>query len=117
VNGSGNTSSANVTIQDSEVAGNSNTGVLAVSSAGHSPVTVMIDGSVLMANSPVAVTANGAAAVPGAGSAVIRITNSAITGNPLTQSVIGSGQVLSYQNNMINGNANDATPIPQANLE
>lgn len=116
VNGSGNTTTNNVTIEDSEIAGNSNTGVLAVSSGSGSPATVMINRSVLMANAPVAVTANGSAAVPGAGSAVIRITNSVITANPLAQSVIGVGQVLSYKNNLVSGNTNNATPIPQVNL-
>jgi hypothetical protein len=116
VNGSGNTTTNNVTIERSEIVGSSNTGVLAYSSGSGAPAKVMINNSVLMDNSPVAVTANGGAAVPGAGSAVVRISNSVMTANPLAQSVIGMGQVLSYKNNLVNGNANDATPIPQVNL-
>jgi hypothetical protein len=116
VNGSGNTTTNNVTIEDSEIAGNSNTGVLAVSSGSGSPATVTINRSVLTANAPTSLTANGTAAVPGAGSAVVRITGSVITANSLSYSVVGQGQILSYKNNMVDGNATDATPIPQVNL-
>jgi hypothetical protein len=116
VNGSNSTAIANLTINQSEIVGNTNTGVLAISSGSGSPAKVMINNSVLMANAPAALTANGTGQVPGTGSAVIRIGNSVITSNPLAQSVVGQGQVLSYKNNLVDGNANDATPIPQVNL-
>jgi hypothetical protein len=48
--------------------------------------------------------------------ATIRVGNSVVTGN--TQGILtaASGVILSYKNNMIDGNSTNGTPIPQVNL-
>lgn len=116
VNGATSTATADLTIDNSEIAGNTNTGVLATSSGTGSPAKVAINNSVLMDNGPAAMTANGTGIVPAAGSAIIRIGNSVVMSNVAVQTTVGQGQVRSYQTNMVAGNANNSTPIPSVGL-
>jgi hypothetical protein len=94
----------NVSITDSETSGNAFHGIVALSTGGS--VQMMVDGTTSSHNGD-----QGIRAANGAG-AIIRLSDSNITGNGTGTSASGGGQILSYGNNRINGNTADGPNPP-----
>jgi hypothetical protein len=102
--GDAGTGTINVSIVDSETSGNSFHGVVAQSDG--PLVQMMVDHTTSSQNG-----ADGILAIHGA-NAIIRLSNSNITGNVTGTLVQNSAQILSYNNNRINGNTNDGADPP-----
>jgi hypothetical protein len=100
LNSSGGTIRA--AIRDSVVSSRFNNGIMAIAPAVAAPVRLNIERSSLV-NNGIAVQSNGA-------NSLVRIGGSQITGNQTGLSAVGGGQILSYQNNEINGNDTDGAP-------
>ena len=96
---------ANLSIRNSVVANNTNTGVLASSILQAQPVLIVVD-TCTIAHNPRGVE-TGAAAT---GSAIIRVTNSTIYHNGLGINFNGAGAAIeSYGNNRVTANASNST--------
>jgi len=96
---------ANLSIRNSVVANNTNTGVLASSILQAQPVLIVVD-TCTIAHNPRGVE-TGAAAT---GSAIIRVTNSTIYHNGLGITFNGAGAAIeSYGNNRVTANASNST--------
>ncbi len=96
------TQTINVTVTDSVSANNTVDGIFVQSSG--TPVTVMVRNSTIANNAGEGLNANGTGAT-------IRLTRSTITGN--SSGWIGSGGVMSYVDNNIDGNGSANTePMP-----
>jgi hypothetical protein len=109
VDGSSSTAGGvNATIRESVIAGNSNNGISAISTAGHAAANVMADRVAIVSNAGIGINANGAAA-SGQGSAIVRIGRSTIAANSTGVSITGSGQVKSYGTNQLDGNGTDGS--------
>jgi hypothetical protein len=108
-NGTGTTGEINVSVKNSEAAGNTAAGFNATSSGAQ--VTQLMLNQVVSAN-------NGSFGirVDGAG-ATARFGNSAITGNATGTSAVNSGVLASYGNNQINGNTADGPNPPTIPLK
>jgi hypothetical protein len=112
VNGAGGTGSISASVADSVVANNGLVGqvggVLATSSAGQAFVDVLVLRSLIANNPRFGVLANSSAAL-------IRLGQSAITGNGAGNAISNSGIIQSYVDNYIDGNANgNGAPTPIA---
>jgi hypothetical protein len=94
------TNAATISISDSVIAGNAFNG-MTVLSAG-TPVNVFVDGTSIVGNGGTGISVSGAVAT-------VRIGGSTVTGNA-TGLAPGSGQILSYQTNHIDGNTTDGAP-------
>jgi hypothetical protein len=108
-NGTGTTGEINVSVKNSEAAGNTAAGFNATSSGAQ--VTQLMLNQVVSAN-------NGSFGirVDGAG-ATARFGNSAITGNATGTSAVNGGVLASYGNNQINGNTADGPNPPTIPLK
>ena len=96
---------ANLTLRNSVVANNSNTGVLASSILQAQPVLIVVD-TCTIAHNPRGVETGTAAS----GSAVVRVTNSTIYHNGLGMNFNGTGAAIeSYGNNRVTANASNST--------
>lgn len=102
--GDAGTGTINVSIVDSETSGNSFHGIVAVSDG--PLVQMMVDHATSSQNA-----VDGILAIH-SGNAIIRLSNSNITGNGTGTLVQNSAQILSYNNNRINGNTNDGADPP-----
>jgi hypothetical protein len=89
-------------IRDSVVSSRFNNGIMTLAPAAGAPVRLNIERSSLV-NNGIAVQSNGA-------NSLVRIGGSQITGNRTALSAVDGGQILSYQNNEINGNDTDGAP-------
>jgi hypothetical protein len=101
----------NAVIRDSVVAGSGGDGISAISPAGKASVSILVDGVKVATNFGSGIRADGAA-TSGAGSAIVRISNSTIANNVTGVSTANVGQLESFKNNVISGNLTDGTPIP-----
>ncbi len=108
-NGTGTTGEINVSVKNSEAAGNTAAGFNATSSGAQ--VTQLMLNHVVSAN-------NGSFGirVDGTG-ATTRFGNSAITGNATGTSAVNGGVLASYGNNQINGNTADGPNPPTIPLK
>jgi len=86
-------------VRDSSVARSTGTGIFALTDA--SRAGIVIDRSTS--------TLNGGSAVSGA-NALVHLGNSAVRGNNVGLSAVGGGQILSYQNNQLDGNGVEGAP-------
>jgi hypothetical protein len=111
VDGTGGAAGAiiKISVTETKAANNSSTGILASTTAGHSPITMVIDRIDALNNNGFGVRATG----PDAG---IIMGNSTVTGNGTGVSQANSGIVGSYKNNNINANGADGTPLTQVIL-
>jgi len=100
IDGSANASPLNVSVRDSVVSGGSGNGIQLGSAGG--AATMMVDHTTIFANVGVGVTVSGG---------TLRIGDSIVTANVTGVSVSGSGILLTYKTNQINGNGTDGTPI------
>lgn len=89
----------NATVSDSVAAGNGNAGFYSSSPSGHAPTNFMVSHSVT-ANNGIGVDAFG----PGV---VVRLANSAVTGNASGWQVVNGGVISSYGDNYIDGNGSN----------
>lgn len=105
----------NITINNCSAVGNSFQGFMAFSEAGGS-IKMKLESCIVSGNGNTAIRSTVAAATPG-GSAVIHISNVTCVDNLIDGlSVGGVGQIISYGNNRIAGNAPNGSPtstIPQ----
>jgi hypothetical protein len=96
----------NVTIVDSEASNNSSTGIVAAPGFSSPGPIVMVRNSVVSYNSIGRF----------AQSSVLRVGHSVVTGNDTGVHVLGTGSILTYGDNDIDGNTNNntgvLTPIP-----
>jgi hypothetical protein len=104
-----NSASGNITatVRDSTLASN-RAGVVA---AGANVNNVMVE------RTAITNTITGAGIQSGSATSTVRVGNSVITGNTSGVTTSGGGVVLSYGNNMIDGNGTDGTPIPGVGLD
>ena len=100
--GSASTAGINVSMRDSVVAGSFTAGVEAGSSAGKSPVTVSITGTMISGNAT-GIKADSPAST-GLGSAIVRVGSSTITAGGTGINRLNLAQVLSHGNNKLIGN-------------
>jgi hypothetical protein len=90
-----------VTITHSTVAGSTGDGIVAISSAGATLVTVEDSTSVN----------NGAGGIRSEGAnATVRLTRTTVTGNDTALVRVASGAIVSYSSNVFDGNTNGSTP-------
>jgi len=101
--GNGNTGGIAVTVVDSLASGNSFSGFTATTGPGGAPVGLTIDRSVSANNGTTGVAAGGALAV-------IRLSNSTVTGNGTGLLAVNGGTLASYVNNQVHGNSTDGAP-------
>jgi hypothetical protein len=94
-------------MKDSLVTSSRSNGIL--SQAG-STISFKIERSSLVNNVGMAIQSSGA-------NSLVRIGGSEVTNNQTGLSVAGGGQILSYQNNEINGNGTDGAPTGVLNLK
>ena len=107
VDGTGGTGAINLSLVDSLSAGNTGSGLVVLSSAGHSTTIAMVNHSNL---------SNNVDGLRGDGPlTTVRIGSSIIGGNTLGVSITGGATVQSYGNNQLNGNTTDGT-IPTTPL-
>lgn len=90
-----------ITIYESVLAGNTGGGIVLVAT-GAVPAAAMVDRSASVYNGS-GLTVNGS-------NAVIRFSNSTVTGNSTGLTTVSSGQLLSYKNNMLVGNTTEGAP-------
>ena len=111
VDGTGGAAGAiiKISVTETKAASNSGNGILASSSAGDSPITMVIDRIDALNNNGFGVQANGS----GAG---IIMGNSTVTGNGTGVSQVNGGVVGSYKNNNIDANGADGTPLTPVTL-
>ena len=107
VDGTGGTGAINLAMVDSLSAGNTGSGLVVLSSAGHSNTTVMVNHSNL-SNNVIGLRGDGPLTT-------VRIGSSVIGGNGTGVSITGGATVQSYGNNQLNGNTTDGT-IPTTPL-
>lgn len=94
-NGAGNTGGIRLTVRDSTVSGNANTGILATSVGGGLIVATVAYSAVLD---------NGTNAVQANGNAAFFVTHTSITNNNTGLATANGGQIISYTTNNIRGN-------------
>jgi len=107
--GGGAAAAVKMTVTETKAANNSNNGITALSTAGRSPVAVVLDRIVSSNNNGIGVQANGS------GTGIV-IGNSTVVLNGTGVSQINGGSVVSYKNNAINANGADGTPLTQLGL-
>ena len=98
--GTATTGAINISVKDSEAAGNAGAGFNASASGGQS--TEMMLNQVVSSNNGTGIRVNGA---------TVQFGNSVITGNA-TGTSVASGTLSSYGNNQVNGNASDGPNPP-----
>ena len=98
------TGGINVSIANSETSGNAFHGIVALSAG--PTVQVMVDGTTSSHNADQGIRAANNA------NAIIRLSNSNVTGNGIGTLASVGGQVLSYGNNRIDGNTDDGSIPP-----
>jgi len=98
------TGGINVSIANSETSGNAFHGIVALSAG--PTVQVMVDGTTSSHNADQGIRATNNA------NAIIRLSNSNVTGNGIGTLASVGGQVLSYGNNRIDGNTDDGSIPP-----
>jgi hypothetical protein len=97
--GTGSTGGINMTIKDSDIAGNTQDGIVATTPSGGAPIGVMVTNSK---------SVNNAFGVRSLGTNVtVRVKNSDVTGNGTGLSFGGGGALLTYGNNAVNANGAD----------
>jgi len=99
-NGLNTTGAIVMEVRDSSVARNTGTGIFALTDA--SRAGIVIDRSTSTLN-------GGGISVSGA-NALVHLGNSAVRGNNVGLSAVGGGQILSYQNNQLDGNGVEGAP-------
>jgi hypothetical protein len=107
--GDAGTGAINVSMVDCETSGNTFHGIVAQSDG--PIVQMMVDHSTSSQN-----VNDGVLALHSA-NAIIRLSNSSITGNGTGTLVLNSAQILSYNNNRINGNTADGADPPNIPLQ
>jgi hypothetical protein len=101
--GNGSTGGIAVTVVDSLASGSSFSGFTATTGPGGAPVGLTIDLSVSANNGTTGVAAGGALAV-------IRLSNSTVTGNGTGLLAVSGGTLASYVNNQVHDNSTDGAP-------
>ncbi|WP_244571267.1 right-handed parallel beta-helix repeat-containing protein [Mesorhizobium carmichaelinearum] len=104
--GTGSTGGINISVVNSNVSGNTNSGISLFNSAGGAAIITMVD-RVLAANNG----ANGGLRADGP-STTLRVGNSTISGNTTGTAINNGGVINSYGNNEINGNTSDGPNPP-----
>ena len=99
--GTSTTGRIDINISNSNISGNLNHGVAAVT--GSSAVDIMLNNSVISNNGIRGVSSSGA-------NAVVRIGSSVVSGNANGLMAVSSGKILSFGNNQISGNTVDGAP-------
>ena len=99
--GTSTTGRIDISISNSNISGNLNHGVAAVT--GSSAVDIMLNNSVISNNGIRGVSSSGA-------NAVVRIGSSVVSGNANGLMAVSSGKILSFGNNQISGNTVDGAP-------
>ena len=102
-NGTGSTGVIIVHIKDSVVANNVFNGISAYTAAGQSTVSVTVDRSSSLLNGADGILAQGSPAY-------VLLNNSTVLSNITGLHSISGGNILSYQNNQLTGNATDGSP-------
>ena len=102
VSGSATTGSVYVTIADSVISNWSDVGIVGFTSSG-ATTQVMVRNCTISNNSGIAIQSNGAAAV-------VRVTRSTITANTFGFLSFGSGTLVSYGDNNLDGNTTNGSP-------
>jgi hypothetical protein len=100
------TTTTQVVISNCTISGN--LGGVLVKPAGTSPVQVLLDRVHLIGN---------ATGVRVEGNAIVRLNRSAVTANKIGLETVGAGQILSFGNNIISGNATNGTPSDTIQLK
>lgn len=98
-----------ISITETKAANNSRNGIFALTTAGRSPIAMVLSRIEASNNNGIGVQANG----PAAG---IIIGNSTVAGNGIGVSQVNGGVIGSYKNNSINANGADGTPLVQVNM-
>ena len=109
--GTSNTGGSNITVVNSSVSGNTNSGVSIFNPVGGPVINIMVNHVTVSNNG-----ANGGLRVDGA-NATVRIGSSTITGNGTGTVIANSGVISSYGNNQINGNTSDGPNPPTIPLK
>ena len=100
-----NASTLQVSVRDSLASGTRYNGVFAITSAGGGVVNMMIKNSEASNNGGYGVRANGA-------NARLFIGDSVVSSNAIGINSVNGATLLSYQNNQIDQNASNGTPVP-----
>ncbi|HYG63794.1 MAG TPA: right-handed parallel beta-helix repeat-containing protein [Thermoanaerobaculia bacterium] len=98
-----------VAMRDSVASNNTNNGVIALSTAGGA-LDVSIDNSLISGNGIYGVRSEGSAA------AIVRISNTTITGNNPGLSAATNGQIISYGDNHNSGNVSNNNGAPTSTI-
>lgn len=96
-----------VSISNSVASGNTNAGFSA-QQAGTGAISLIIDHSASVNNGTDGVQSNSATAFPN--NAIVRISNVTVTGNATGLNVVGTGQLISFQTNNVDGNGVNGAP-------
>jgi hypothetical protein len=104
VNGSSSTGTINATATDSVAANNGDVGFLAFSASGQATTNLMVVRATSANNN------TGLRADSNSANAFLRVGQSTVTANALGLSANGSGSLLSYGDNNVDGNTTDGAP-------
>jgi len=102
-----NTGALQVSVRDSLASGNANSGFIAESTSGR--MKMMIQNSEASSNGTNGIKADGS-------NTLLTVGGSAIFGNASAITIKNNATLLSYQNNQIDGNTANDTPVPSQNL-
>jgi hypothetical protein len=97
--GTGSTGGINMTIKESDIAGNTQDGIIAVTPSGGAPIGVMVKNTKSVNNS-IGIRSIGP-------NVTVRVDGSTVTGNGTGLSFSGGGALLTYGNNAVNANGAD----------
>jgi hypothetical protein len=104
----GNSGGLALTVNNTQVSGTSGNGILALSPAGNAASTIMLVNSTVANNNAIGVGANGLV--------TMRVGNTTITGNAFAAGsgvvMSNGGQIVSYLDNRLDGNASNGTFAP-----
>ncbi len=101
----GTSGSIKVTLDDSTASGSTFSGVVSMSPVGGAPVDFLVNRSVIANNGSNGIRVDGAGAV-------VRVSDSTITGNAVGLSIGVGGSIVSFSNNRIT--ANDVNGVPSS---
>ena len=97
--GGNSTAGINMTIADSLISGNAQDGIIAVTTAGHAPIGVMVKNTQ---------TLNNAIGIRSIGpNVIVRVDGSTIVGNGTGLSFSGGGALFTFGNNAVRANGSD----------
>lgn len=100
VDGSASTAGINMTIADSVAGGNSQDGIVATTTAGHSPIGVMVKNTKSSNNGSFGIRSIGP-------NVTVRVSNSTVIGNGTGLASASGGALLTFGNNEVRANGSD----------